>query len=224
MVLAVLAAAFSVLVLGLAGLTLPGARHVSGERSTYRLMSLYFFGIGMGYILIQLGLHQRLLLILGHPTLVLSVVLFWMLLGTGLGAYFSRRLFADGRLARAWVSILVGLTVLLVLFPRLDALEAISSGLIRALAAGLLLAVVGFLLGFAFPVGVRVVAPTGEYAVQMMWAVNGAAAIAAAALSALIGISFGSQAVIAVGTGCYLVTALAGRAALIQQRRPAAVT
>ncbi len=216
-VLAVLALAFSALVLGLAALTLPSASSSTEKRRVYRWMSVYFFGIGMGYILIQLGLHQRLILILGHPTLVLSVVLFWMLVGTGAGAFVSRRLFPDGELHRAWISILAGLALLWAGFGHLDLLESIGSGAGRALAAGLLLAGVGFLLGFAFPIGVRIVGPTGEWSVQKMWAVNGAASIAASALSALLGISFGSRAVILAGLACYVVTALAGRAACAQR-------
>lgn len=214
MVLTVLAAAFAALVLGLAAMTLPSAESSAGGRRVYRLMSLYFFGIGMGYILIQLGLHQRLILILGHPTLVLSVVLFWMLLGTGAGAFFSRRLFPDGSLHRAWLAIVAGLVLLLALFARLDVLESISSGSGRALTSGMLLAGVGFLLGFAFPIGIRIVGVTGEWAVQKMWAVNGAAAIGGSALAALIGISFGSHAVILAGLACYAATTLAGLAAV----------
>lgn len=219
MVLAALAAVFAAIVLTLAGFSLPSLSASSGSRRTYRLMSLYFFGIGMGYILVQLGLHQRLILILGHPTLVLSVVLFWMLLGTGAGAYLSGRLFPDDKLHRAWFAISAGLAVLVVLFPRIDILEEINSGILRSLTAGALLAVVGLLLGFAFPVGVRIVGRTGEWAIQKMWAVNGAASIAAAALSALIGISLGSRAVISAGLAFYLITTLAGVVAL---RSPAA--
>lgn len=219
MVLAALAAVFSGIVFGLARLTLPSANSSTGERGVYRSMSVYFFGIGMGYVLVQLGLHQRLILILGHPTLALSVVLFWMLLGTGVGAFFSRRFFPDGKVQRAWGWILGGLALLSVLFSSLDRLESIGSGFGRALVAGLLLGAVGFLLGFAFPIGVRIVGTTGEWAVQKMWAVNGAAAIAASALSALIGISLGSRAVILAGFVCYAIMAAAGLAALRRQRQ-----
>lgn len=60
--------------------TLPSPSPTPEQRRTYNWMSIYFLGIGLGYILVQLGLHQRLIVILGHPTLALSVVLFSMLL------------------------------------------------------------------------------------------------------------------------------------------------
>lgn len=217
--LSVLALLFSALVLVLATLTLPSASPSREDRVTYLWMTLYFFGIGMGYILIQLGLHQRLILILGHPTLVLSVVLFWMLLGTGSGAYLSSRLFPEGRYDRAWLLIVGTLALLVVSFSTLQTLETLNSGLSRALASGLLLAAIGFVLGFAFPIGIAIVGRTGEWAVQKMWAVNGAASIAASAVSALTGLSFGSRAVVLAGTLCYVAAAIAGAAALRARNR-----
>ena len=214
MVLIVLALTFTVAVLGLAVSTLPSANTSSQQRHTYLWMSLYFFSIGLGYILIQLGLHQRLVLVLGHPTLVLSVVLFWMLLGTGLGSALSSRLFPDGSQRRAWMLIVAAMLVLYLAFPGIGLLERVGSSLVRATLTGALLGVCGFVLGCAFPIGVRIVGQTGEWAVQKMWAVNGAASIASSALAAMIGISFGSRAVIFAGVLAYVLMAVAGVAAL----------
>ncbi len=52
---------------------------------------VYFLLIGAGYILIEVGLIQKFILFLGHPTYALTVVIFSMLLSSGLGSYFSRR-------------------------------------------------------------------------------------------------------------------------------------
>jgi len=69
--------------------------------------------------------------------------------------------------------------------------------------AGIVLAAAGFVLGCAFPLGVRVVAPTGEWAVQKMWAINGAASIAASVLAAVLGLVWGSGAVLTGGILAY---------------------
>ncbi|HEV7515172.1 MAG TPA: hypothetical protein VGR07_02625, partial [Thermoanaerobaculia bacterium] len=175
-----------------------------------RWMSPYFLGIGMGYMLFQLGLHQRLILILGHPTFALSVVLSSMLLGTGLGAAASARLFGPARAPRAWLTILVVLAALTASFPAIAVLERIGSSGGRAAAAAVVLAATGFVLGFAFPLGIRLVAPTGQWAVQKMWAVNGAASIAGSALAAFLGITLGSHAVLAAGLVTYALATLCG--------------
>lgn len=208
-----LALLFAALVLLLASVTLPSAAASPPQRRLYRWMSGYFLGIGFGYILVQLGLHQRLTLILGHPTLALAVVLASMLLGTGVGSLASHRLFAGPRLGAAWLAILVTLAGLVLTLPGLARLEQVDSGLARALVAGAITGTVGFVLGFAFPLGVRLVAPAGEWAVQKMWAVNGAASIAGSALAVTLGLGLGCHAVLAAGFLCYVLVACCGVAA-----------
>jgi hypothetical protein len=73
---------------------------------------------------------------------------------------------------------------------------------------GLLMGIVGAALGLAFPLGVRLAA--GEWAVQKLWAVNGAASIAGSVAAALLGLGLGSRAVLLSGLVCYLLVALCG--------------
>ena len=54
------------------------------ERSV-RSFLLYFLAIGAGYILIEVALIQKFVLFLGHPTYALTVVIFSMLVSSGLG-------------------------------------------------------------------------------------------------------------------------------------------
>ena len=51
---------------------------------------LYFLFIGAGYILIEVALIQKFVLFLGHPIYALTVVIFSLLVSSGLGSYFSR--------------------------------------------------------------------------------------------------------------------------------------
>src|SRR5204862_767477 len=62
---------------------------------------LYFVAIGVGYILVEVALIQKFVLFLGHPTKALTVVIFSMLLSSGLGSFASRTLVgrSGGRLA-----------------------------------------------------------------------------------------------------------------------------
>ena len=64
---------------------------------------LYFLFIGAGYILIEVALIQKFVLFLGHPVYALTVVIFSMLVSSGLGSYFSRRILGndEGRLNKA---------------------------------------------------------------------------------------------------------------------------
>jgi len=212
-VMIVLSAASLALVILVAVLTLtslPGTASSAGARRTYRWMTFYFLGIGLGYILVQISLLQRLMVVLGRPTLALSVVLFSMLLGTGCGAAASGRLFPSGNLRRAMLMVVSALVVLRLAFFAVPVLEHMSSTAALACVGAILFAT-GFVLGCAFPLGVRAVAPTGEWAIQKMWAINGAASIAASVLAAVIGLVWGSGAVLSAGVLAYgvaLVTAV----------------
>src|SRR5439155_2157431 len=53
---------------------------------------VYFGALGAGFMLIEVSLLQRFVLLLGHPVYSLTVTLFSLLLGTGAGAAWSRRL------------------------------------------------------------------------------------------------------------------------------------
>lgn len=188
---------------------LPGASSSPPDRRRYRWMTLYFLGIGLGYILVQLGLHQRLIISLGHPTLALAVVLTSMLLGSGAGSVLSERFFPRGDFGRAFAAILGVLGLSLVLLRFAAHLEDVSVT-VRLVIVAIVVAVVGFVLGFAFPLGVRRVASTGEWATQKMWAINGAASIAGSVLAALIGLTLGSAGVLATGMAAYGLAAFGG--------------
>jgi len=68
------------------------------------IMSLwYFLCLGAGYIMIQVALIQKFVLLLGHPAYALTVIVFSMLVASGAGSYWSPRIVSgdDARLVRA---------------------------------------------------------------------------------------------------------------------------
>lgn len=52
---------------------------------------LYFMGLGLGFISIEIVLIQKLILFLGHPIYSLTVTIFSMLIFTGIGSLISGR-------------------------------------------------------------------------------------------------------------------------------------
>jgi uncharacterized membrane protein YfcA len=63
----------------------------------------YFLALGVGFMMVEIPLIQKLILPLGYPTLSLTVILFSILLGGGIGSWFSQR-FDDQKLAR-WAAV-----------------------------------------------------------------------------------------------------------------------
>jgi hypothetical protein len=153
----------------------------------------YFATIGFAYMLIQIGLLQRFSIYLGHPTYTLAIVLFSMLLFTGLGSLLSERvpIRRGGWFRLVPVTIAGGLVLTVLTLNRVLA-GTITSGLgVRTAVVLLFAAPLSLLLGMCFPFGVRLVHQTPTVA-AWAWGVNGAfgvlASIIAVAVSIWIGI------------------------------------
>src|SRR5688500_18196055 len=68
----------------------------------------YFGALGAGFMLLEVALLQRFVLLLGHPVYSLTVTLFSLLLGTGIGSLVSRR-FTDSQVAAATVRAVIAI-------------------------------------------------------------------------------------------------------------------
>jgi len=165
---------------------------------------LYFAGIGVGFMLIEISLIHRLTVFLGHPTYSFVVVLFSILLASGIGSLLSERL-RDTRLPvlLAAVVLLVGL-VATTIYDKLTGLMwlAFPSRVAVSIA---LLAPVGLLLGMCFPLGIRWARRAHDHLIPWAWAVNGVFSVFAAAASLVIAINFGLKTMMLAGAACYLL-------------------
>src|SRR5262245_53461133 len=85
---------------------LPSVRRVSSR--VIGLGTAYFVLIGLGFMLVEIGLIQRLSLFLGHPVYGLAVGLFAVILSTGIGSIVSDRLsISKERYVVVWCGVLV---------------------------------------------------------------------------------------------------------------------
>lgn len=169
---------------------------------------LFFAAIGFGFILVEISQMQRLIIFLGHPTYGLSVVLFALLLFSGLGSYLTRNVPA-AQLRRPGGRRLGLLLVVLVLFGALtaDAIGAFRGATtpVRILVALVMLAPLGLLMGMAFPLGMKGIARRLEPIKPWLWGINGAASVSGSVLAVAIALSSGISAAFWAGTGCYVV-------------------
>lgn len=178
---------------------------------------LYFAAIGFGFMLIEISQLQRLTVFLGHPSYSLSVVLFSLLVSSGLGSLSTARIGADvlgPALTRLGITIVV-LTAFGVLTPAIvQAFEGASTPARILLSIGILLPI-GFCMGMAFPLGLRVALQTSPELTPWLWGVNGATSVCASVLAVVIAIGAGISAAFWTGAACYAVSL----AALLWQRQ-----
>jgi hypothetical protein len=170
----------------------------------------YFCAIGLGFMFIEISAMQRLMVSLGHPTYALSVVLFTVLVGTGMGSYLSPKVVRADRLSPrnallALLGVLAGFGLAL---PLLVSALAGATTPVRIAAASVSLFVMGLFLGLPFPLGMRAAETKNRAIMPWLWGLNGAASVLCSVLAAAIAISAGIAMTFWCGVACYVVALL----------------
>jgi hypothetical protein len=180
----------------------------SGERPApgWEGWLTYFAALGAGFMLLEVALLQRFVLLLGHPVYSLTVTLFSLLLGTGLGSLISRRI-EPGRVkavtGRALLAVLAIAAVSpFVLSPIIDAAIPWPLSVRIALATATLIPL-GLLLGMPLPGGMRLLAAGRADLVPWGWGINGAFSVVGATLAVFIAMNWGFSATLLIGALIY---------------------
>ncbi|HLK21059.1 MAG TPA: hypothetical protein VKT81_19045 [Bryobacteraceae bacterium] len=168
---------------------------------------LYFVCLGAGYIMIQVALIQKFILFLGHPTYALTVIVFSMLVWSGLGSFYSRRLIPGAQRHRLMIALLgVFATVAIVAFIATP-IGQVGVGWplqIKILVTVFLIAPAAFLMGIPFPTGLSWLESRYPQAVRWAWALNAASSVLGSASAIFLAIHIGLRGTVLVGAGLYL--------------------
>ncbi len=173
----------------------------------------WFMLIGLGFMLVEVGTIQRMSLFLGHPVYGLAIVLFSLILFTGIGSFFSDYMRLDKtplRLA-AWALLLAA--VLLgtnLLAPSLLAAHEGDGIVHRACLAIALIVPAALLMGFGFPTGMAMAERIDPAPMPWFWAINGAAGVLGSGLAVLTSLIFSIPTTIAFGALCYALLVVPG--------------
>jgi predicted membrane-bound spermidine synthase len=200
------------LLLGVAALTLAcialplafaGIRLVRGDAA----LLCFFAAIGAGFMLIEISMLQRLIIFLGHPVYGLSVILFVLLLAGGAGSRVSAHV-SDAGLRGAGIKLLEALFAVVaaagfLAVPMVVGFQA-SATPVRIAVSAALLAAIGFVMGMAFPLGMRLATASRPQLAPWLWGVNGAMSVLASVLAVVIAMAFGISASYWTGVVCYL--------------------
>jgi hypothetical protein len=168
---------------------------------------VYFAGLGLGFIAVELALLQHLTLLLGHPIFTLSILLFTLLLFGGLGSSRSARV--DPRVV---CLVVAGLgTLYALLLPRLVPVLLPLGFEARLAVAVALAAPLGFAMGMPFPRGLALASKAGLPAPPFYWGLNGILSVAGSLGTMVLAVTSGFTVAMLAGCACYLVAALAAR-------------
>jgi hypothetical protein len=176
----------------------------------------YFALIGTGFMFAEISLLQYFGVFLGHPIYAMSVCLFSLILSAGVGSLASDRLTLNTppRIT-VWALLVSGyLFAAQVALPGIFA--AMSSGgvTVRIAVALAVLMPAGFLMGFAFPTGMKMVNAISREPAAWFWGINGATGVLASTLAVMIAIAMGINVTMRLAAMCYLLLVPAALALL----------
>ncbi len=181
------------------GLAVPGAGR----------MSVYFAGLGLGFMAVEIALLQKFGLFLGHPNYALSVVLIALLASTGLGAALAERL-PPGKTTLQWTGLALALAIAVewaLVLPHLQAASGWAWGL-KALAVAVLITPIGIGLGVFFPFALRQLKQSAPVYVPWAWGVNGIFSVLGPVVALGVSVSHGNSVLLAAAILIYLAAVL----------------
>jgi predicted membrane-bound spermidine synthase len=199
-----------VVALFILGPLLLARRRVAATRGRLPFL-LYFGALGAGFIVVEVVLVQKCVLFLGHPVYALTVVLFAVLLWSGIGSWLAGRVRdADApRALRTMLLAVAGLVVLasLGLAPIFYALVQLPAPL-RILITVLALAPLGLALGMPMPTGLRLLAGRAPELIPWAWGVNGAASVLGSVAAIALAMRWGFDVALLTAACLYVFAAL----------------
>jgi hypothetical protein len=169
----------------------------------------YFGSLGLAFLLVEIPLIQLYILLVGHPTTAFALVLFAVLIASGVGALISPRI--------PWVLAAVVLTVVATAYPflirSLTPMVLPAPLAVRVVAGAVAIAPLGFLMGIMFPHGISYLRERAPRLVPWAWGINGTISVVSSAVAALLALAFGFSAVLMAGGAGYAAATLLALAA-----------
>ena len=163
----------------------------SGKSSV--LYMVYFSLLGLSFMFVEITLMTKLSLFLGHPTYALSVVLFSLLIFTGIGSLISSMVkFNAIKILKIDISLLTIIGIMYYFIMDKIFINALSSGSeIRVMITIALIAPLGICMGVPFPLGLRTLGKENSSLIPWAWGVNGCASVLGSVLALIFAQGFG---------------------------------
>jgi len=167
----------------------------------------YYAGLGLGYMLIEIFLIQRLTVFLSNPTysssIVITVMLIFSALGNIVSGFFRRfQVFlvpiACALIAASFLFYILGLDGFLASFRS-------ASFMVRILASVLIIAPAAFFMGMPYPNGLDNLQKTKPHLLPWAWGMNGGFSLVGGSMARLLSVSSGFPVLLKVGIMIYLM-------------------
>lgn len=167
----------------------------------------YFACLGLGYMLIEIVLIQKLVFLLSDPIYSVSIVITTMLVISGVGSLVGGKLqWSRHSVVRvAVLGIVASLLFYVFGLPKIMTGLLATPMLVRIIVSMLIIAPGAFFLGVPFPSGLAALTKSKERLIPWAWGMNGALSVTGSVLATILTISFGFHVVLIVAMAVYVI-------------------
>ncbi len=153
---------------------------------------LYFTGIGLGYMFVEMVFIQRFILYFGNPVYSASAVLTSLLIFSGIGSYTSKYFAVKkSRLLKILILIISFLfAYAFILTPVLQHTVHLNL-LLKLFIVFLLIAPLAFCMGIPFPAGLSIISKENSAEIPWAWGLNGCVSVISTALATIVAVELG---------------------------------
>lgn len=154
---------------------------------------LYFSGIGIGFMMIEIYLIQKFILFLSHPIYSVSIVISSILFFAGIGSLLSAK-FSSYKLFSIRLVVLMLLIMLGIYYVAIPVIYEFFIHLplaIKYIISFLIIAPLAFCMGMFFPLGIEALSKNNENLIPWAWGINGCLSVLSAVLAPIISIELG---------------------------------
>ncbi len=181
------------------------------KKNISRRTFFYFGLIGMAFMFVEIIFIQKFILFLGHPLYSTAVTIFSLLFASGLGSLFSKKILGQnlkGNLRRSLAACAGLILIYLFLLPQFYQNLIHFSLPLKMILTFLAILPLGFLMGFPFPTGIRLLAEKEKDLVPWAWATNAFSSVVNSILALMIAFWAGFSLVLILASGGYLLALL----------------
>lgn len=170
----------------------------------------YFIGLGIGFMLVEIPMIQKMTLYFGNPSLAFSVILFVVLLSCGIGSGLSETKVMK-KITRNSPVYLISASIMIIItqlnMKTILTLTNQFTFMQKAIVILVMFLPVGIFMGMAFPTGLKALKRLygSDETIPLMWGVNGIFSVVGSTLAIMISMLFGFDTTIYVGAGIYLI-------------------
>jgi hypothetical protein len=167
----------------------------------------YYAGLGLGYMLIEIYLIQRLAVFLSNPTYSTSIVITVMLISSALGNLTSGFLKRFRLFVVPIACVLIGGGLLFYILGLDNFLASFSSSsmMTRFLVSALIIAPPAFFMGIPYPNGLDSLQERKPQLLPWAWGMNGGLSLVGSSMARLLSVSSGFPVLLNIGIIVYLL-------------------